>query len=156
MEEVNRPVAAPYAFMPLHEICGLPVRDWSERNSVLLLWTINAYVPEAYEVAWAWGFRPSKLLTWCKTPVGLGPGGTFASTSEFILFATRGKVGAKQRIPSSWFQWPRGSHSEKPEAFLDLVEDTFEGPYLELFARRQRLGWDTWGNEALEHVELAV
>ena len=25
---------------------------------------------------------------------------------------------------------------------------------LELFARRQRLGWDTWGNEALEHVSL--
>lgn len=29
-------------------------------------------------------------------------------------------------------------------------------PYLELFARRQRLGWDTWGNEALEHVTIAV
>ena len=24
----------------------------------------------------------------------------------------------------------------------------------ELFARRQRLGWDTWGDEALNHVDL--
>jgi N6-adenosine-specific RNA methylase IME4 len=45
-------------------------------------------------------------------------------------------------------------HSQKPEAFLDLIEQVSPGPYLELFARRQRLGWDTWGNEALEHVAL--
>jgi len=49
--------------------------------------------------------------------------------------------------------WPRGAHSAKPEAFIDLVETISLGPYLELFARRQRLGWDTWGNEALEHIE---
>lgn len=58
------------------------------------------------------------------------------------------------RAPSSWFQWQRGKHSQKPEAFLDLVESVSPGPYLELFARRNRLGWDTWGNEALEHVAL--
>jgi hypothetical protein len=45
-------------------------------------------------------------------------------------------------------------HSAKPEAFLDLVEQLSPGPRLELFARRQRLGWDTWGNEALEHVAI--
>lgn len=37
----------------------------------------------------------------------------------------------------------------------DIVESVSPGPYLEMFARRQRLGWDTWGNEALEHVEVA-
>ena len=37
---------------------------------------------------------------------------------------------------------------------LDMVETTSPGPYLELFARRNRLGWDTWGNEALEMVQL--
>jgi N6-adenosine-specific RNA methylase IME4 len=47
-------------------------------------------------------------------------------------------------------------HSAKPEAFYDLVESVSPGPYLELFARRQRLGWDTWGNEALEHVDLGT
>lgn len=47
-------------------------------------------------------------------------------------------------------------HSAKPEAFLDLVESVSPGPYLELFARRNRLGWDTWGNESLEHVEVSA
>lgn len=53
---------------------------------------------------------------------------------------------------------PRKSapYSQKPEAFLDLVEQVSPSPYLELFARRQRLGWDTWGDEALSHVELTA
>jgi N6-adenosine-specific RNA methylase IME4 len=49
---------------------------------------------------------------------------------------------------------PRAEHSRKPDAFLDIVEGLVSGPYLEMFARRQRLGWDTWGNEALNHVEM--
>jgi N6-adenosine-specific RNA methylase IME4 len=57
---------------------------------------------------------------------------------------------------SRWHRWPRGDHSAKPEAFLDLVEQVSPGPYLELFARRQRLGWDTWGHHALEHVEMGA
>lgn len=57
------------------------------------------------------------------------------------------------RCDTRWWMWPRGKHSEKPEAFLDLVESVSHAPRVELFARRNRLGWDTWGNEALEHVE---
>jgi N6-adenosine-specific RNA methylase IME4 len=45
----------------------------------------------------------------------------------------------------SWFEAPRGAHSEKPALFGDLIERMSPGPYLELFARRQRLGWDSWG-----------
>lgn len=60
------------------------------------------------------------------------------------------------RAPGRWYQWPRGAHSTKPEAFLDLVESVSPGPYLELFARRDRLGWDTWGNESLGTAEVAA
>lgn len=83
-------------------------------------------------------------------------GGTFMSTTEFVLFCRRGSLRAKQRVDRQWFEWPRGAHSAKPEAFLDMVEATSPGPYLELFARRQRLGWDTWGNEALKHVDIVT
>lgn len=58
------------------------------------------------------------------------------------------------KVDTRWFEWPRGPHSRKPEAFLDMVEQVSPGPYLEMFARRNRLGWDTWGNESLEHVDL--
>jgi N6-adenosine-specific RNA methylase IME4 len=49
------------------------------------------------------------------------------------------------RANSTWFQWPRGPHSVKPPAFLDVVEQVSPGPYVELFARAPRLGWDHWG-----------
>jgi N6-adenosine-specific RNA methylase IME4 len=51
----------------------------------------------------------------------------------------------QSEIPTSWFEWKRGKHSEKPPAALDLIEQVSPGPYVELFARRQRLGWDSWG-----------
>jgi N6-adenosine-specific RNA methylase IME4 len=54
------------------------------------------------------------------------------------------------------FDWPRGAHSEKPEAFYDLVEQLSPGPYLEMYARRRRLGWDVWGNEVDGLVSLAA
>jgi len=61
-----------------------------------------------------------------------------------------------QAVTSRWFQWPRGKHSQKPEAFQDMVERVSVGPYLELFARRQRVGWDVWGDEVDSDVELVA
>lgn len=241
----------PYSFMSLEEICALPVKNLADNrdgDAHLYLWTITEYLPQAYDVARAWGFEPMAVLVWCKPPRGLGLGGIFAANVEFVLFCRRSGftsvdtraprpdiaevtsrigelvreagfttadvnewVGAsdiaswwmsplplrcaipkpghwetikghvpalaaldtrvaefnaekgkdrkpprplEERVDSRWFVWPRGRHSEKPEAFFDLVERVSPGPYLELFARRQRLGWDTWGNEALCHVEL--
>jgi N6-adenosine-specific RNA methylase IME4 len=151
---LRRPSALPYAPMPTARIAALPVEWWADANAHLWLWTTNAHVEDAYAVARAWRFRPSVLLTWTKTPHGIGLGGTFAQTTEHVLFARRGTLAAKRRLDTTWFQWPRGKHSQKPEAFIGLVESVSPGPYLELFARRQRLGWDTWGDEALEHVEM--
>ena len=39
------------------------------------------------------------------------------------------------RTPGRWYIWPRGGHSAKPDAFLDLVEQVSPGPYAELFAQ---------------------
>lgn len=49
------------------------------------------------------------------------------------------------RVETTWWEWPRGPHSVKPPAFLDVVEQVSPGPYVELFARAPRLGWDSWG-----------
>jgi len=144
----------PYPSMTLDEITALPVADLAADHAHLLLWTTNRYLVSAYSVAEAWGFRPSQLLTWGKPPAGLGPGGVFANTSEFIVYARRGKPTHRTRQDSTWWMWPRGPHSAKPEAFLDMVEATFDGPYLEMFARRARFGWDYWGNQSLETVAL--
>ena len=153
---LTKPSALPYPTMPRDAIAGLPVAGLAESEAHLYLWTTNAHVEHAYDVARAWDFAPSVLLTWAKPPRGLGLGGAFTQTTEHVLFARRGTLPALRRLPTTWWLWNRGRHSAKPEAFLDLVESVSPGPYLELFARRQRIGWDTWGNEALNHAELVA
>jgi N6-adenosine-specific RNA methylase IME4 len=137
----------PYSTMSIDEISALPVSASAEKDAHLYIWTINKYIQETYEISRAWGFKPSCLLTWAKKPHGIGIGGTFVQTTEHILFCRRGTLSATKRIDSTWWTWPRGKHSAKPEAFQDMVETVSPGPYLELFARRQRLGWTVWGNE---------
>lgn len=66
------------------------------------------------------------------------------------------RTAAPQIAQTRWFEWPRGEHSAKPEAFIDLVEQVSPGPYVELFARRARFGWDYWGNESLGTAEMAA
>jgi N6-adenosine-specific RNA methylase IME4 len=61
-----------------------------------------------------------------------------------------------ERCPTRWFEWPRAEHSAKPDAFLDLVEQVSPGPYVELFARRARFGWDYWGDQSLGTAEMAA
>lgn len=148
----SRPL--PYPTMSIKDIADLPVSEYADDDAHLYLWTINKYIEQTYEIARRWGFKPSTLLTWCKTPHGIGLGGTFTLTTEHCLFARRGTCNAMKRVDTTWWHWKRGRHSEKPEAFIDMVEAVSPGPRLELFARRNRLGWATWGNEAINHIDL--
>lgn len=120
----------------------------------LYLWTVNAYVEQAFGVARAWGFGFSTILTWAKRPMGGGLGGdAFGLATEFCLFCRRGKLPAMERVGRNWFDWKRPyrngypRHSAKPSEFLDMVERVSPGPYLEMFARDRREGWDSWGDE---------
>lgn len=139
------PRVPPYSAMSIEQIRALPVRDLAAPDSHLYLWTTNRYWRDAAAIAESWGFTLSQVLTWCKAPKGVGPGGAFTTTTEFILFARRGFPPCAQRVDRSWWDWPRGEHSVKPPAFFDLVERVSPGPYCELFARQPRLGWDSWG-----------
>jgi N6-adenosine-specific RNA methylase IME4 len=155
-ERTNTPtLALDYPTMPLDAICEVGVAEVAEADSHLYLWTTNRYIADAYVVARAWGFRPVTLLTWCKTPKGLGLGGAFVQTTEHVLFARRGSLAPLKRWPTTWFDFARPiGHSRKPDGFLDVVEQVSPGPYLEIFARRARFGWDYAGDGSLGTVEI--
>jgi N6-adenosine-specific RNA methylase IME4 len=146
-----------YEAMSVDDIAALPVASLAEDNAHLYLWTTNRYLFDAKRVAEAWGFRYSQTLVWAKTPMGKGPGGAFAQNAEFILFCRRGKLAHVEKQDSVWFNWNRtAKHSRKPDAMLDLVERVSPGPYVELFARRARFGWDYWGDQSLGTAEMAA
>jgi N6-adenosine-specific RNA methylase IME4 len=133
-----------YSSLSLDEIRGLPIDGLAAPDARLFLWTTNRYLRHAWSVVESWGFTPQdRVLVWCKPPMG-----TLNVTTEFVLI---GRKGRPPRLPwhsTTWFAWPRPhhAHSQKPDAFLDLVEAWCPGPYVELFCRRPRLGWDSWGH----------
>ena len=153
-----------YPTMTTDDMALLDVASLAEDDAHLYMWVTNPILTEqrpsitgtlnAPALVRAWGFEPKTMLTWHKTgPPGMGF--YWRGQTEHVIFATRGNapISAGIRL-RNLFESPRASHSEKPDLFLDLVEQVSPGPRLEMFARRQRFGWDTWGNEALGHVEL--
>jgi len=142
--------------MTLAEIEALPVDALAEKDAVLWLWVTNHWLPSAFGVVAAWGFSYRQTLVWGKNnPMPVGS--VAPSAAEFLVVGRRGKPRVEWVFPSSVIVTPRPSnrrHSTKPDSFMDYIEAASPAPRLEMFARRQRLGWDTWGNEALNHVEM--
>lgn len=139
----------PYQTMAVEEIKALPVAALAAVDCDLYLWATQKYLPDAFEVLDAWGFRYCQTLTWCKKPKGTGQGGLYCPTTEFLLLGRKGRMPVgKQRIDTTWWEVKRPmKHSQKPEQFQDIIETQSDGPRIELFARRTRPGWDVWGNE---------
>lgn len=144
-----------YQTMTLADICGLPISALAGDDAHLWLWGINSMMEEAHQVVRAWGFSPLTIVTWCKKQPGVGH--YLRNNTEHVILASRGKPQTPDHKPlSTWYVWPRGAHSEKPDAFYDLVEQVSPGPYVEVFARRHRFFWDVWGNESANTATLEV
>lgn len=146
-----------YPTMTTAEIKALPVAAYANRDSLLFLWTTNAHLAsgQATEVARAWGFEPKTVVTWAKTKAGTGgpsmkTGHWFRGASEHIIVSTRGSPKRPRGFPAlpTWMGHGRLPHSVKPDLFYSIVEQCApDGPWLEMFARRDRPGWSVWGNE---------
>lgn len=158
----KRATAPPYRHMALEEIAALPVVDFAADDAHLYLWTTQRYLQPSFDILAGWGFKVSATLVWCKAPMGF-MGGAYRSSTEFCQFARRGSLPHKTQAPQRWFTWPRvgwtqadsaAKHSRKPDAFIDIVEQVSPGPYLEMFARRARFGWDYWGDQSLGTAEM--
>lgn len=150
-----------YPTMSIEEIAALNVSDLTFNNAHLYLWVTNQYLLQAETVIKAWGFKYSTALVWCKKPMGGGLGGTFRITTEFLLFATKGKLQSNRNVIGTWFEVKRQyvngfpCHSKKPDFFYALIESVSPGNKLELFARQQRDGWDVFGNEVENSIVLS-
>lgn len=134
-----------YSVTTTDDICAMPVADLAADNAHLWVWGTNALMEDAYRVVRAWGFSPITVVTWCKN--GPGVGHYLRNNTEHMILASRGKPQTPDERPlSTWYVWPNAGHSQKPQGALDLVEQVSPGPYIELFARQPRLGWDHWGH----------
>ncbi|MBQ4513758.1 MAG: hypothetical protein II969_12255 [Anaerolineaceae bacterium] len=150
-----------YPTMTLEDIKSLPVQNVADQKSHLYLWVPNALLPEGLEVMKAWGFEYKTNLIWEKVrkdgqPDGRGVGFYFRNVTEIILFGIRGDKNRTLDAGRSQVNLLRAmkrEHSRKPDEFVNLIENCSPGPYLEMFARGNRDGWDMWGNQAVDDYE---
>lgn len=131
-----------YPTMTLEELKSLNIP--SAPKSHLYLWFINQHPDWAIELAKTWNFSIEQILTWKKPGLGVG---RFQCNTEHVLVCRKGgrKDNAFGMSGGTIFEWPRGRHSEKPDSFYEKVMFMSPGPYLELFARKQRENWISVG-----------
>jgi N6-adenosine-specific RNA methylase IME4 len=139
--------------MNLEDICKLPVGDLAKDNSVLLMWVVDPLLDQAFKVIDAWGFKYKTVgFTWAKTnskSLGFftGLGYWTRSNPEMCLLATKGKPKRNSKSVPQLVVEQRQEHSRKPDIVYNHIENMLDGPYVELFARRKRNNWHSWGNE---------
>jgi N6-adenosine-specific RNA methylase IME4 len=142
-----------YNVMTIEGIKNLPINELADDNSVLFMWIISSMLPEALEVIKVWGFTYKTVgFVWHKFTKNnkehLGMGYYTRQNAEICLIATKGKGvkrksgGVRQMINSVVRE-----HSRKPDCVNSRIEQLYDGPYVELFCRTTREGWDVWGNQ---------
>ncbi|MCZ7583721.1 MAG: MT-A70 family methyltransferase [Deltaproteobacteria bacterium] len=150
---------ARYPTLGVKDICAIPVADAAADESHLYLWVPNAFLAEGLDVMRAWGFTYKTNLVWHKIrkdggPDGRGVGFYFRNTTELVLFGVRGslRTQAPGRRQVNIILSEKREHSRKPDELYGIIEACSPGPYLELFARGRRDGWDQWGNQVEDYA----
>jgi N6-adenosine-specific RNA methylase IME4 len=156
----GRGAASKYSTMTITGLAELPVHLLAAADCVLFCWVIWPLMPEALEIISNWGFvYKTCAFSWIKADARqvelfnddvkpfVGMGYWTRSNHESCILATRG---APKRLNADVRQAiiePRREHSRKPDCVPGRIERLVAGPYVELFARTTRPGWDCWGNQ---------
>lgn len=148
-DEQSGSAESQYPTMPIDAICSLPIRDMAATDSVLFLWATAPLLTEAVQVIEAWGFTYKAQFVWDKVK---GFNGHYNDVRhELLLVATRGScVPSVETLDPSVIAEKRTKHSRKPDRFYELIERLYpvgDATHIELFARRSREGWRSWGNQ---------
>lgn len=157
-----------YRTMTVEELRALPIGALAADDCALFLWITWPNLLDALGVIEAWGFAyKTCAFAWLKAHAGqlemfhdeiddqMGLGYWTRANSEVCLLATRGNPKRLNADVRQAIIAPRREHSRKPDCVRERIERLVAGPYLELFARSRRIGWDAWGNEIDKFAEAA-
>ena len=148
------PSDRPYRTMSVEQIAALPISDYAADGCHCWLWTTNAFLEPGFEVMRRWGFRYLAPIHWVK-PSGFGNYVIHRTQTLLLGYFQRCTFDQLRYFPNVIETGDPVRHSEKPAAAYDLIERVSHGPRLELFARRQRDGWDVSGDEIESTVPIA-
>lgn len=152
---------SPYNVMDNADIYKLPIKDSADKNCILFLWATYPKLQEALETVKAWGFTYKTVaFTWVKQNRvadgwHFGLGYWTRGNPEICLLATKGKPKRVDCNVANLTISHLQGHSKKPDVIRDkIVQLVGNLPRIELFARQKTEGWDTWGNEVKNDIDL--
>lgn len=158
----------PYPVLSTQDICKFNVKDITADDAILFIWTTDYHIGKCItEVIPAWGFEYKTVgFVWAKKTkagkqVSMMGAYTKKSGCEICLIATKGKnihKLVKNHKISGFVEYPRQEHSKKPDIIREMIFDLFgrneQLNKIELFARKETEGWDVFGNEVKNSIEL--
>lgn len=180
----GRSAEAYYRTMPISEICKLPVKQIADKNCILFIWAVWPSMPDAFRVIEAWGFEYKTLAwewiklnkhwtkfipkiftaenlvynTWLPRLFSIGMGYYTRANPEPCLLAVKrgGSAPVAVRNERNLLFSPLRKHSQKPLEAYGKIDRLYPNawPRLEMFARNAYPGWDHWGFEAENSIEL--
>jgi N6-adenosine-specific RNA methylase IME4 len=142
-----------YTCQSLDEIKALPVGELFLPNAAIALWSTQIANAKGWhaEVLRAWGFEPQSSGAWKKlTKRGkpwFGTGFILRRCAEFYTIGTRGHPSPQSRSIRNFIEAKWRGESVKPDELHQHMERLYEGPYVELNARRHYPGWTAWGDQ---------
>ena len=153
--------SAHYDCMDMAALAVLPVRSLAAPDCALVMWGIWPMVGECVDLMRAYGFAIKTGGAWGKqsrtgTKLAFGPGYIYRGASEFWLLGTIGQPKVQSHSVRNFILAPVREHSRKPDQMHADLENLYGGPRCELFARQQRVGWDSWGNQTNKFQAVAV
>jgi N6-adenosine-specific RNA methylase IME4 len=153
----GRNAVSHYDCPDFQSLASLPVAKLAADDCALFLWATDPLLPRAFELIERWGFEYKTVaFYWVKLNSAAkhdadyftGLGYWTRANPEQCLLATRGKPPRLARNVKRLIVEKRREHSRKPDCVRERIERLVGGPYLELFARETKRGWDCWGDQA--------
>lgn len=140
---------------------NIDVQSVCDDDCIMFMWATFPKMQEALELMAAWGFTyKTNAFTWVKKNKikdswFWGMGRWTRSNAEICLIGVKGKPKRLDMGVHSIIEAKVMDHSQKPQEARDkilrLVGDL---PRLEMFARSAQQGWDVFGDEAPNGIEI--
>jgi N6-adenosine-specific RNA methylase IME4 len=151
-----------YETLSIQEIKNLPINNISAENSILFIWVVMPLLQEGLDVIKSWGFKYKTCgFSWMKTNkssatlFGRGVGHYTMPNVELCLIGIKGRFNRNKNNIYQAVLSAREEHSKKPDEVRNrIVELCGDLPRIELFARSKIDGWDVFGNEIENSINL--
>jgi len=158
LDKWKSPLSDKYPTMSDDELINLPIKEISNEDCALFMWTTHSMIPTALVLMEKWGFKYYCIITWDKGSGWCQHG--FNKRTELLLFGYKGKITKVIKQEGKFFPTiiteNKTTHSRKPHRVYAIIENSTTGQRIELFARNKRQGWDTWGNEIIKEEQTLI